>query len=490
MVTEVNASVTCDELSKKDMKLKGYKEINFYADSADNRVIYAEYVIPSPNSKISNREKLVRIDSEDFESYIRMIVHPKTNGNNSVGKMIQEIKDYFINYGCPDVISTRVRTAGKLKEGLIEYDLCNHEQQYVVISPGQWDITTNHTHKFLKRQINSSQVLPQKTNKTLIKLLQPFVNATKPELILLVVWLVQAFCQGSHSILMIMAGRGSGKSVLTKMLRRIIDPSKVGAGVLPLNEDHLLTTLTNSYVVAFDNTDELRKEQSDILCLAVTGATYTKRASYSTNNMAAFDLHNTLIINGIDILPSESDLAERCLLLNLIPITTSRKTESEIDAELNEVLPEIMGAIFDTLSKAMEIIGNLTPQRLPRMAESYVEMLSIAMALGLPESKFEKIYFDNLHKIDKARSEIAIVQAVREYMTNEVLKDRKLSGTITEVYNKIKANYSGDKKDLPNSPSRFSRKLSSEHAALFAAGYIVNIDPTKQDHTYIDIIKK
>ena len=149
-----------------------------------------------------------------------------------------------------------------------------------------------------------------------------------------------------------------------------------------------------------------------------------------------------------------------------------------------------MGAIFDTLSKAMEIIEDLTPQRLPRMAESYIEMLSIAIALGLTESEFEKIYFDNLAKIDKARSEIAIVQAVKEYMTTVIPNERKLYGTITEVYNKIKGNYSGDKKDLPSSPSRFSRKLSSEHGALFAAGYIVNIDPTKQDHTYIDIIKK
>ena len=327
------------------MKLKKYKQISFYADNADNKVIYAEYKIPSLDSS-PDREKLVQIDSKDFESYLRMIVYPKTNGNKSVAKMLQEIKDYFINYGCPDVITPRVRTAGKLKDGLIEYDLCNHDQQYIEITPGHWKITHEHTHKFLKRHTNSSQVLPQKTGKNLIKLLKPFINASKSELILLVVWLVQAFCQGSHSILLIMAGRGSGKSTLTKIIRKIVDPSKMGAGVLPLNEDHLLTTLTNSYLVAFDNTDELKKEQSDILCLAVTGATYTKRSAYSTNNVAAFDLHNTLIINGIDITPSAADLAERCLLLNLKPLIESRKRDSDIEAEFNKALPEILGAIF------------------------------------------------------------------------------------------------------------------------------------------------
>ena len=472
------------------MKLQNYKGINFYADSADNKVIYAEYVIPSINKHTQTREKLVRIDSPDFESYIRMIVYPQTDGSNSVSKMLQEIKDYFINYGCPDVISPRIRTAGKLSDGLIEYDICNQGQEYVEITADGWKTTTTHSHKFLKRDINGSQVQPQKTDKSLLRLLKPFVNASKAEFILLVTWLVQAFCQGNHSILLIMAGRGSGKSTLTKIIRKIVDPSKMGAGTLPNNVDHLLTTLTNSYTVAFDNTDELAKEQSDILCSAVTGATYTKRVAYSTNNMAVFDLHNTLIINGIDIMPSESDLAERCLLLNLNSLTGSRKKDSDIEQAFNDVLPEILGAIFNTLSKAMSVIEDLTPQNLPRMAESYIEMLAIAIALGLTEAQFEKIYFDNLAKIDKARSDIAVVQAVKEYMLSSQVSGKKIYGTATDIYTKIKANYSGDKKDLPSSASRFSRKLNSEHAALYASGYIVNIDPTKQDHTYIEIIKK
>ena len=472
------------------MKLKNYKSINFYADSADNKVIYAEYSIPSIDGNSPNREKLVRIDSKEFESYIRMIVYPKTNGKKKPAKMLEEIRDYFINYGCPDVIAPRVRTAGKLSGGLIEYDLCNHDQQYIKVQPSGWKPTTKHSFKFIKRAINGVQVQPQKTSKNLIKLLKPFVNADKNDLVLFVVWLVQAFCQGSHSILLIMAGRGSGKSTLTKIIRKILDPSKMGAGTLPNSLDHLLTTLTNSYMVAFDNTDELTKEQSDVLCSAVTGATYTKRVAYSTNDMAVYDLHNTLIINGIDILPSESDLAERCLLLNLKSITGSRKTDSDIESDFNEVLPEILGAIFSTLSQAMQIVNGLSPQRLPRMADSYTEMLAIAMALGLTEAEFEKIYFDNLAKIDKARSDIAIVQAVKEYMTSGLVKGKVFRGTATEVFTKIRENYSGDKRDLTSSPSRFSRKLGSEHAALYASGYIVNIDPTKQDHTYIEIIKK
>ena len=124
------------------MKLKGYKNINFYADKTNHRTIYAEFVIPSSNNKMPEREKLVPLNSIDFESYIRAIVHAQIDGDKSVGKMLQELKDYFINYGCSDFISPKVRIAGRLKNGLIEYDLCNYNQEYIKITPGSWTISS------------------------------------------------------------------------------------------------------------------------------------------------------------------------------------------------------------------------------------------------------------------------------------------------------------------------------------------------------------
>ena len=62
----------------------------------------------------------------------------------------------------------------------------------------------------------------------------------------------------------------------------------------------------------------------------------------------------------------------------------------------------------------MRVITNLNPQRLPLMTDLYVEMLAIAIALGISEKDIEEIYFNNLAKFDKARSEITIVQVVKE----------------------------------------------------------------------------
>ena len=338
--------------------------------------------------------------------------------------------------------------------------------------------------------MNAPQVTPITSKKDLLTLLKPYVNASADDRILFTVWLVQALCESNHPALLMIGERGSSKSTLTKMARSIIDPSFLKTGVLPQKMDDLITTLTNSYFVAFDNMDEITKAQSDLFCSAITGANASKRALYTTNELAVFELHNTLIFNGLDVAPAESDLADRCLLLKLQHISEEkRQIDSTITQSFKNDLPEIMGNIFSVLSEAMKIYPTLSPQRLPRMSEAYLDMLSIAMALGISEAKFEKIFFSNLQALNKARSNIAIVQAVREYMTSGLVPGRSLVGTVTEVYKKISTNYSGSKSDLPQSASHFSRKLRNEYNALYAAGYTVNIDDTPADGTHIKIIK-
>ena len=117
-----------------------------------------------------------------------------------------------------------------------------------------------------------------------------------------------------------------------------------------------------------------------------------------------------------------------------------------------------------------------------------MEMLAIAIALGISEEKFEKIYFGNIEKLNKARANSDLVYAVREFMNTKVT-GRSVEGTISEIYAKILANFSGNKNALPRSASHFSQKMKSELAMLNSAGYTVNFDDTFSDGTHIKIIK-
>ena len=472
------------------MKIEGYLEdVDFISDIHDPTVIYAEFTVPSKDDRPPHR-MFTHIDDDNLKAYIRKFVLPDIEEKASVTELIQDVKDEILLWDNPDRVAPRYRTAGTLRQGLIEYDLNNFDRQYVKVTPNGWKVSSSHKAKFLKRNTLGSQVCPVHTDKNLIDLLKPLVNTDRDSLVLFACWLAQAFCVGLHSALLIMAEQGSGKSVTTKLARRVVDPSSLKAEAMPTKKDDLFVMLSNSYFVALDNTDELSKEISDIFCVAITGATIAKRKLYTTNELGVFELNNAVVLNGLDIMPSQSDLASRCLLLKLKHIDEqSRKTESELEDIFIDNLPEILGAIFNALSGAMKVIKTLSPKRLPRMAEPYKELLAIAIALGIPHSEFERIYFENLAEIDKERSGIAVVQAVVEFMTSGAVKGRGIEDTVKNLFMKIRANYSGNRGDLPPNAAHFGRKLRRERNALEAAGYTANFDDTFSDGTHLKIYK-
>jgi hypothetical protein len=126
---------------------------------------------------------------------------------------------------------------------------------------------------------------------------------------------------------------------------------------------------------------------------------------------------------------------------------------------------------------------------LPRMADAFADMMAIALALGISEEEFRKIYADNIAKMNKLRSETPLVEAVRELM-NDFSGRRSIEGKAERIYSMVKNNYSGDKNGLPGNASHFTRKLEEEHDVLYAAGFRVNIDDTSSDGTEIKIIRR
>lgn len=465
--------------------------IQFFADEHDPATIYAQLIVPGDSDAIPAREIFVSVDNPVIKSYIRRFILPKCGKKTSEDKLLQKATDYFRLYGCPDTVSPKIRVGGGIRDGLIEYSLYNSAQEYVKVTPEGWQITTDHEYKFLHTDLNLPQARPVRSNKSLLQLMSPYANVTKRDLILLCCWLVQSLSEGPRSALLLMARRGSGKTWLSKALTRIISNTRMSTSIMPEKHDSFVTALTNSYVVALDNSGELSRIQSDILCSAISGSTVPKRILYTTNDVGVYKLRNTVIINGIDIIPAQSDLAERCILLNLKKITEdSRISEHELLQRFEADLPEILGAVFTALSKAMNTINTIQVNRRPRMIDSYEEQLAVAEALGVSSNEFEEIYFENIDTLNKARSEIAIVEAIREYMNGPLASKSKVKGTVAEIYTRIKDNYSGCKSELPRSPSHFSRKVTAEYHTLQAVGLIVNIDPTPADATYIEIIKK
>lgn len=286
-----------------------------------------------------------------------------------------------------------------------------------------------------------------------------------------------------------MAERGSGKSTLCRILQLLLDPSRLDVTMMPSKKDDLQTILTSTYLACFDNVANIKKDISDVLCVAITGGTTSKRTLYTDSGLTIQKLHNTVVLNGIDIVPKEADLAERLLMINLVKLDSTKiKREQDFWKAFNEARPKILGSIFNVLSKAIKVRKSIKVENCPRMADSFSDMLCIAVALGLPEEEFRAMYDRNVEKMRIARGNKPLIEAVREYM--EIVPGRKAEGFVGSLYTLIKDNYSGKKNLLPSSASRFSQELELERDTLKSFGIKVNTDDTNDKGTWMQIIKR
>ena len=457
-------------MSEYDLLFAATEGMNFFCNQNNHEELFVEF------DDSAGVRKQLPVESKKFKRILQYkTADADDKGKGLSGKIAVElIHSFFAANGAPEAFEICTRISGNLKTG-IEYALGNDKNQSVVIDENGWTVG-DAQGKFISTSLAKPQVTPCNSEKSLLFLLKRFVNMARNDLLLFMVWLIQCFSKGTHFGLMLNAQCGSGKSTLSRMIKKILDPSHVEICDKPAKLEDLIVYLGNSHLVCIDNVGIISKAESDLLCGAITGTHSVKRSLFTDSDIAICSLHNVLVVNGICTIPQESDLAERFLVLELQKITGDKLlTDEELWEEFEKTLPYILGAIFDTLSRAIVIYNKMEkPQKLHRMAVAHMEMSAIAEALGVSAEEFEKLLWENVQKMNVLRGDSPVVEAVKEFMSRTGAK-KKESGTSSQMYLNIRQNYSGDKNLLPRSASAFSKKINLEYNALRAAGITVSI---------------
>ena len=325
--------------------------VNFYTDKENSNTVYVEY--PLHNGGVAFEP----VSSTRFEAFLGYRYTEKMGGwdNPDFGFVLQP---YIYEAVYTQEFATEIhrRVTGTLKTG-IAYFLANSKGESVLVRADGWKVKVSKKYKFLKLPVDEAQVTPVPGGDVL-KLLRRYINLAEDDFKLFVVYLVQAFSRkSSHFVAIISSAKGTGKSTQTKLLRKVVSPSQTGASLIPNTESDLKNTLANDYLACFDNTAKLSKNFSDIMCAAVTGAKEAKRKLYTDADQIVLNLHNLIVLNGIGIVPEKSDLVERSLYFELQNIPKEKRM---LDADFWEAFeadrPAILGGIFDTLVKAMNIL--------------------------------------------------------------------------------------------------------------------------------------
>lgn len=267
--------------------------------------------------------------------------------------------------------------------GKIYLDLADEAFRVVEIDAAGWRIIDNSPAWFMRHPSTKALPLPQEGGS--LNLLREFTHLSDEDFVMTIGWLVASMNpEGPFPLLVLSSEHGSGKSTLTTLLQRIIDPNTTERLAAFRDADALFSTATSRWIMPYDNLGKISEENSNHLCRLATGGGYSKRQLYTDNDSYSITVKRPCILNGIALTLGRMDLLDRAYPVRLAPIPEGRlRTEGELYSAFEEVHPCILGALLTAISAAIREEA-YTPRNTSRMADGETFILRAEKGGGLP----------------------------------------------------------------------------------------------------------
>lgn len=364
-------------------------------------------------------------------------------------------------------------------DGGVEIDLGDDDHTRIRIANGTVaTITTGSEIRFRRYKHSLPIVAPAPAGEGNVKLLKNYVNLDHMQFLLFMAWLSYTLAHpkvstSKYVILQILGGQGTGKSMFTKLIKRLIDPAVTDAQIFPTNAQDLGIAAQQSHVLCYDNLRDITKNMSDMLCIAATGGTLTGRKLYSNDEQHVIPMHVAFVLNGIHSFVSQPDLAQRCLPLSLKAIpSNSRKSESEMERDLMRDLPIIQRGLFDLIAKVQLQLPNVVLTSSERMIDFCRWLGAMELVDKTGPGIYQACYSDVLNQGQRdTLLDNGLAAALLEF--GEGLGEKGWSGTPTQLLQQL--NFNADirsqrSKDWPDNAVALSKRLLSLQAALSTQG--------------------
>ena len=450
-----------DKKGQIDILIDIVEDIETYRTSMDETYV-----------TIQIRENNVNVKSERFKKWIVSQfynIESKIPTNDNIAKIILLLESRAMNEVNEVLVERRCATV----VNCIYYDLKDDSCNVVKVSRDGWEIIKDPPVIFARTKTMYRQVTPER-NGNLDILDKWFRYKDENHLILQKVILVASLIPNIARPIQVLHGeKGSSKTSTMKLVRDIIDPAIVPVVSIPKTIDDLVVYISKNYVPCFDNIDTISNQVSDLLCIAVTGSVPTKRKLYTDDEEQVMFFQRFIVLNGINVVATRSDLLDRCILLELERIPPNeRKEEKVLREEFDKDKPIILGAIFETLSKAMSIYDQVELNNLGRMADFTRWGYAIAEVLGIGGDKFLEAYLNNQNNANiEALESHPVGFAMYKFMEDKTV----WSGSPTKLLSELEIVAGFEKIDTTNSnwaktPNVLSRRLNEIKSNLLDVG--------------------
>lgn len=429
-----------------------------------NILFHDQYDEPwfSPHSSGS---ELYRIRSKKFKGWLGAYVYNKYNfalKNNQIKDISEALGGIALYSTSTGKKNLEVRSC--LVNNVFWYDLGGSA---VRVDKNGWEVVEQPPILFKPCEHQEKQVVPSKNGD--IRALRQFINiGSDDDWALFLVFAISAFVPSFPQPVLVLTGsQGAGKTTPMKMLKKLVDPSKLPSNGTPSDQEEMSRIADKHLLLFFDNLSSLSSKVSDILCKLVTGDGFSRRTKYTDDDETIFVSKRAIMMNGINSFITRADLLDRTIILELERIPDDKRLpEDELWQRFEEERPKILGGIFDVLSKAMSLYGYDVPAKLPRMADFAKWGIAINSAIKQVDESWSVDFINAYEKNIECQNEEAI-QANPVAVAARMLVKEKIvwEGTITKFFDEFENSTDIERRYLtrhtmwPSNPAGIGRSL-------------------------------
>lgn len=373
---------------------------------------------------------------------------------------------------------------GKTANGF-ELDLHDEDGNRIRVEDGKWSTVENSDVIFVES--DTALPLPLPSNNPNLRKLRKYLNVDAQTQMLLEGYLSYTLSapKGSskYVFLVVQGDQGTGKSLLCRLICRLLDPSILGLQAFPSSSKDLSIILNNTHLVVFDNVRSFNAATSDTLCIASTGGVSATRELYTDSTLSIKSLHGAIIFNSIHGFVTQSDLAQRCLTIHTLPIKGAKRVpEEQLMTEFEADLPDILAGLLDLCAKVFEQLPNaklIDPQR---MIEFSRWLAAMELVYNAPEGAFQNVYSNLMHAAQlDTLTDNPLGARLIEFMDSYHCK--VWEGTPTQLLDALQEGMPPESirsRQWPSNATSLGKQLNGLKASLAALSYEVTMKRGKQ----------
>jgi len=487
--------------------------VKLFQEKSSSILFKDQFNVPHTLVNIQDHYEVLPIEGTKLKRYLSKIYYDeyeRVPNSEAVKNVVQLLESKAFFEGKAITLHLRTAWSNIETKDSVYYDLTDSKNRCVKITADGWKVVDTQTEVLFRKYNHlSSQVEPMiidnmdtMDGKILDEFMTIFNIKGEDNKLLLKCYIISLFIPDIPKPILLLHGeQGGAKSTIQELIKMLVDPSSIQTLTFPRDSNEFIQQLSHNYIVYYDNISYIQDWISDLLCRAVTGSSFSKRALWTNDDDFYYSFKRNIGINGIDIAATKADLLDRSIIIQTERIDkTDRIKIEKIWEKFDRIRPQVLGSIFNILSKVLRYKnqhGEISfPNGLNRMAdwEEYAEIISRCM--GNAEGEFQRVYQENIGvQVDEAIDSSPLSMAIIELMADKE-EGSSLTETPTELYSKLneiaesKSNINTSKiKSWPKSASYLSRRINGIKTNLREKGIEITLRKDEKGKRIITIFK-